>query len=146
MYDRKRFGVEGLGAGTALVTTATATAAKSYLFLSSMRVNRIAALITTLVANDTVEAKIKAFRRPTPGSDTGAVEIGVMTIPDGEAVGNVIMEDVDTLMNPGEELVFKVTTAGTDSSAAAGAFLGSFEAEDEPQDYRELDNVTLVTA
>lgn len=134
MYSDKIYGLATVGAGAAKVTTATGDAAMVYHVATQMKVTRIMALVTTLVANDTIAAVITVYRRPTLGSAVGQVAIGTLTIPDGSAVSKVIYKDLDgTVVYPGEEIAFNVSTAGTDSGVAAGAFVGSFEADYDPE-------------
>lgn len=132
-YVTKQNNIVSIGAGIAKVTTGTGDAAPVYRVFTQIRVTRIMASVTTAIVNGLVAAIVTVYRRPTPGSTSGQVAIGTLTFPTGTALGKVLYKDiVETNLFPGEELAFNVSTAGTDSGSAAGAFVGSFEANDDP--------------
>ena len=107
-------------------------------------VNRLMFVITTLVASDTTLGVLEFNRRPTPGSATGEVALGTLTIPDASAVGAVIYKDIDGVQfNPGDELSFEHTVQCADGSSAAGAGYYGFNFEDSPED---VTNITEMVA
>lgn len=93
----------------------------SYVCMEQVLVRSLYAVVTTLVASDTAEAVITIKRRPTYGSATGEVSIGTLTIPDTTAAGKVIYKNVSPVeIQPGDQVVFEITTAATDGSSVAG--------------------------
>lgn len=73
-----------------------------------------AQVVTTF---DTAATVLTVYRRPTPGSNTGRVTIGTVTIPNGAAAPNVYYKYFDAVkVVPGEEITVETdggTTAGT---------------------------------
>lgn len=105
---------------------------------------RIKIMISTLTATSTLNPVVTVYRRVTYASQTNAVAIGTLTIPTGSAVGTVIYKDVGQFqLQPGDQLWFKVTTAGTDASSAAGAGFFAFDFDLEPE---EASNETKMIA
>lgn len=141
MYTQKRYSLETLGAGTALVATSTATAVQSYPVMTQMKINRIMALVTTAIVCPTSAGVYTFFRRPAIGSDAGIVTIGTLTLPTGTAVSKVLFKDVTPVnLVPGDELVIKCTTASV-GAGNAGACVFGFEADEDPEDYRDQTNM-----
>lgn len=73
-----------------------------------------AQVVTTF---DTAATVLTVYRRPTPGSDTGRVTIGTLTIPNAAAAPNVYYKLFTPVkVSPGEEITVETdggTTAGT---------------------------------
>lgn len=133
-YIHKKQGSILVGAGTAKVTTATGASVHSVAVLDQLKVDRIGAIVSTAIANDLVAAVMTVYRRVTFGSDVGRVAIGTLTFPDGTAVGKVLYKDVSPVVcYPGEQIIFEVSTAGTDSGVAAGAAIGLVSCEEDPE-------------
>lgn len=131
MYTDKKAAVVQIGAGAADALTATGVHTYSFAVMSQIKVTRILALITTLVAADTTAPVITFKRRPTYSSATGEVAIGTLSPQEGDAVGKVRYKDVDPVVcYPGDEIIFQVTTAAADSGAAAGGAVYGVEYEE----------------
>lgn len=133
-YVRKRLGSVLVGAGTAKVTTATGVSVHSVAVLQQMKVSRLTAVVSTAIANNTIAAVMTVYRRITYGSDVGRVSLGTLTFPNGTAAGVVLYKEINPVVCfPGDQIIFEVTTAGTDSGAAAGAAVAMVEGEDDPE-------------
>jgi hypothetical protein len=128
MYTNKVPAATLVGAGTAKVTTATGLSVHSRAVMSQLKVKRLLAVVSTTIANNLVSAVISFKRRPTYGSTSGEVVMGTIVVPDLLAAGKVLYKDIaEVLCYPGDQIVFEVTTAGTDGSAAAGAVICDVE-------------------
>lgn len=90
-------------------------------------IRRIALSVAITSATSTANPVVTFQRRPTPGSATGAVTLGTITIPTGSAAPKVYFKDITpVILNAGESIAFNLTTQGTDASAAAGtAYAGA---------------------
>lgn len=120
MYDHQT-DVLGLVAGAAatdadIALGTAAVVAVAYAGLQPMLVKALTAQVVTTF--DTADTILTVTRRPTPGSGTGAVEIGTLTIPNAAAAPNVYYKEFNppVKVSPGEELVISTdggTTAGT---------------------------------
>ncbi len=134
LNEGKSAAVFPLGAIAVDVLTATGVHSYSYVVQKKIAVSRIMATITTLTAIDTVNARIAFKRYPTHGSATGEEVIGNLYSQDALAVGKVLYKDVEpVLCYPGDQIVFEVVTAGTDSGAAAGGAVYGFEFHEVPE-------------
>jgi hypothetical protein len=139
-YSDSRFGrVTGAAVLFAPVALQTPADLGAYQILGAVTAYRIGLLITTLM---TVSNAVLSFDiRPTPGSDTGRVAAGVgtITVPFGAApgaVGLVYYKDVTVDLNPGDEVVVKLTAGST-----AGAGIPIFETsprDANPGDFVEM--------
>lgn len=117
------------GLATALAIE-VATGDKSiWTAMHPMQVSRVGILVTVTIDYDTlVTACVVAFdRRVTYGSDTGRVEMGRVTIPNGTKSGTVIYLDIPNGADndngevmAGGQVVSEVVTAGTGGGAIAG--------------------------
>jgi len=96
-----------------------------------MQVQRVGVLVTVAVNYDTPTALcIVAFdRRVIYGSNTGRVEMGRVTIPDGAVAGAVYYLDIPNAADKdngeviaGGEVVAEIVQAGTGGGAIAGDF------------------------
>jgi len=108
---------------TADVLTATGDHAGTFKVSRPITVLAIAATITTAVVSSGAVV-VKADKRPTTGSDAsrGNGDVGVLTIPAGTAAGKVVRSASTRInLNPGDEVVFEVTTAAAGGGAAGGA-------------------------
>lgn len=124
------------GTGVLGVETLTAAAAVhgEYLVMRSCVVRRIGFIVTTLVASNTQNAVVEFNRRPTPGSSSGEVLLGQLTIPTGTAVGKVLYKNISPVrLQVGDALSLEHVTQATDSGSAAGAGFYMFELVDEPE-------------
>lgn len=131
MYTEKKNSVVTLGTVAADSLVATGVHTYSLMVQSQIKVTRLLATITTLTAIDTVAAVVTFKRRPTHASAVGEVSMGTLRSQDALDVGKVLYKDIDPVTcYPGDEIVFEVTTAGTDSGAAAGAAVYGVEYEE----------------
>lgn len=74
------------------------------------------ATITTVVSVAAVTVTWKY--RPTPGSDTGAVTLGTLVLPNGTAAGKSVWKDVTPLkLMPGSELIVSFTGGGAGNAS-----------------------------
>jgi hypothetical protein len=82
-------------------------------------VQEFSAMITT--SPTVTPATIILKRRPTPGSDSGAITIGTLILPVGATIGNVYYKKgLDTKCYPGDEIAIGVTAAATAGAATFG--------------------------
>lgn len=111
MYDHQKDERLLIASATA-VTTATGIISRNFAVQQPFIVRAIAACIVVV---PTVTAPVLNFkRRPTPGSATGEVSIGTLTLPLTSVIGQVYYKKgFSTKLFPGEECVCDVTTAST---------------------------------
>ena len=100
-------------------------------------------IVTLAIAASTTAPVVKVKRRPTPGSDSGAVDIATITIPTGTAAGKVMVKRVAPVqLNVGDSLCFQHVTQAVDASAAAGTgFYDAVLEIDEEADGNQSDLV-----
>jgi len=133
--------------GTTVLGAETISAAAAvhgqYLVTRPGAISQIGFFVTTLVASDTLDGVVEFNRRPTPGSGTGEVQLGTLTIPDGTAVGKLIVKDITPVkLVPGDALSLELLTQCTDASSAAGAGYYFFTFAPEEEEIANLVNVT----
>jgi len=144
MYTQEQLSMSLVQVGAGAVDDIAALGVHSYSFaiMEQCCVTRLHALVATLVASDTIEGVVEFKKRPQFGSAVGEVSIGTLTIPDGSAVGDVIYKDVSpVVLAPGNELVFEVTTAATDSGVVDGDLLYGVRADLDPEDANNQSNM-----
>jgi hypothetical protein len=128
------------------VLTASAAVYGEYLVTKPCSISELRFIVSTAVLAGTAAPVVKVKRRPTPGSDTGAVDIAQMTIPSGTAVGKVVVKRVAPVqLNVGDSLCFQHVTAATDGGTPTGA--GFYDATllvDEEADGNQADLVIGV--
>lgn len=114
-----------------------------YLCVKACQVNRIMFNVSTLVAATTTAPVVRFSKRVLQGSDTGAVVIGSLTIPDTTAVGKVLYKDV-TPMNfkVGDTLKVENTQITVGGGAAGGGYY-AFESYEDPEDRKEQSDMVL---
>lgn len=124
------------GSGVLAADDLSAAAAThgEYAVMEACRVNRIYFAVSTAVAADATAPVVTFAKRVTLGSDTGAVTIGTLTIPDGTAAGSVLFKEVDVALAAGDSIRVGNTTQAVDGAAAAGAGYYGFRLEDKPED------------
>lgn len=113
------------------VTELDASGANEEVFqiFSSMRINRIQALVTTVMSS-AASVVLSFYKRPTFGSTSGEVLLGTLTIASTAAVGRLYYKDISgTAFAPGQCLVCKVSTVAT----VSGKVVSGFEANEEPE-------------
>ncbi len=89
-------GMADAGLGTAIEIEAATGDKFTWTAFHPMQVSRVGVLVTVTIDYDTITtACVVAFdRRVTYGSDTGRVEMGRVTIPQGTKAGTVIYVDI----------------------------------------------------
>lgn len=98
-------------------------------------VSKLKFITTVAVLASTTEPVVEFNRRPTPGSSSGEVKIGDITIPNGTAIGKVMYKKVEpVVMYPGDALAFEQTTQATHHSTAAGSGFYAVEILDVPEE------------
>lgn len=86
--------------------------------------------VTTALVADTLEPSVALTRRITPGSDTGAVVMSTMQLPDLTAAGKVVYEFIEpVLCYPGDAILLDHTVQCTSGTTAAGAGFYGFDYE-----------------
>jgi hypothetical protein len=132
MYLNKFMGVTPLAAGPQLLTS---TGDIQYFPMPQrLKIQRIEALVSSAVVSSG-PVSISVFARPTHGSTSGQVLLGVIIIPAGASVGQCYYKDLsDALVSvlSGQELVFNVSVAAA-GGGAAGAVLPMFLADEDPE-------------
>lgn len=131
-YTDKKYGMFRKLASSLLDLTAAAVDGDAFVFLSKMKIVRLAVTVTTAtVSNVTIVVTFKKYLKP--GDSTNAVTIGTIKIPTAATVGQTYYKDVAGVdLHAGEELITEVTTAAG-GGGAAGAGLPTFEAEYLPE-------------
>lgn len=111
------------GATPAASVVTTATGIKMRHFVGYQPIN-IRALWATIVVAPTVTAVVANFKfRPTPGSASGEVSLGTLTLPISAPIGNQYYKKIPEYKAlPGGELVVDITTASTAGEACFGMF------------------------
>lgn len=89
--------------------------------MKAFRLQGVAAVVTTTL--DTAACVLTITKRITAGSNSGEVTIDTLTVPNTTAAGKVIyLKDLDTLIEPGEE----IEIAGDGGSTAGVAHIVIF--------------------
>ena len=145
MYTNKPAPGQIVPKGTGVLGAETLSAAAAvhggYLVGKRCQIKAIMFIVTTTVAADTTAPVVELNRRPTPGSATGEVQIGQLTIPDGTAAGKVLYKEVDPVtLEVGDELSLEHVTQAADGSSAAGAGYYAFELIDAPEEFLNEDD------
>ena len=137
MYTEQSIAVVPVGTGVLAADVLTATGDHGeYVVLSPCSVRRIMAYVSTAVVGPTTAPVVTFRRRPTPGSATGQIDLGTLTVPTGTAVGKVVYKDVSPVkLDVGDSILITVSTAATGGTPAGGAYYG-FELELSPDDPR----------
>lgn len=112
--------------GTGLFTAANLAATAADWAVAKVhhpiQVKRISFFVTTAVTAGTTAPKVTVYSRPTSASASGQATLGVLTIPNGAAVGAVYYKDLESVrVQPGYDLAFVVSLQATDGGTAAGA-------------------------
>lgn len=111
---------------------------------SGCELSRMTAVITTSISSSGAVV-VSYLYRPTPGSATGQVSLGTLTIPAASTGGQCVYKDInpspsgEKVLLPGGEIVVSVTTAATSSGAAS---LGG-EKIDSPLNAKAISNMVL---
>jgi hypothetical protein len=78
----------------------------------------LASVDVKIVTAPTVTAAVlTVFRRITPGSDTGVVTVGTMTIPVSTPIGTTVRRTFNHRFNRGDQLRLAITTTATAGAA-----------------------------
>lgn len=89
--------------------------------IKAFRLQGVAAVVTTTL--DTAAAVLTITKRVTAGSNTNEVTIDTLTVPNTTAAGKVVyLKDLDTIIEPGEE----IEIAGDGGSTAGVAHIVIF--------------------
>jgi len=128
---------------TAENIAATAAVYGEYYVTKPCSVFEFRFIVTLAIAASTAAPVVKIKRRPTPGSDSGAVDIATITIPTGTAAGKVMVKRVAPVqLNVGDTLCFQHVTQATDAGTAAGTGFYDVALEiDEESDGNQSDLV-----
>lgn len=113
--------------------TATAAVHGEYLCVRACSVNRIMFNVSTLTVSTSTPHVVRFSKRVLQGSDTGAVVLGSLTIPDATAVGKVLYKDITKVQFAvGDTLKLENLTVGTGGSIAGQGYY-AYEAFDDPE-------------
>lgn len=98
------------------------------------KIKRLMFIVTQVVLAGTTAPVVRFSKRLVPGSDTGAVVLGTLTIPSGTAVGMVLWKDIDPVdLLPGNAIKVENTVSTVDPGADTGQGLYAFECELDPE-------------
>ena len=127
-------------------TVGDAAAAHIFNVMRPITVVRVGVLITEVVATSSTDGIISFDRRVLTDSDTGRgdADVGQVTIPDTTAVGKTVVDagtPVD--LDPGDQVVPQVTTAGVDAGTETGEFLYFIEYYIRPESDVNLTDVVV---
>lgn len=136
MYDYKGLNIAPKSSMSFASVAAIAT-------FSMQRSTDVYALNAVVFTSPTTTATVLTYAyNPTPGSTTGQVVLGTVTIPVGAAIGKVYKRNIKPVSIPeGGELVINVTTA-----SAAGAGQAYVVYGEDPESDLASPNVVVVTA
>jgi hypothetical protein len=114
--------------GTGVVTSAAAIGTPFHPGLQKFVVRAFALVLTAAITGS--DAIVELRKRITPGSDTGAVAVGTITLPlTGTAIGQVYYKrGFNVSIQPGDELIMVVTDVAT-----AGTVFGKVELDPQPE-------------
>lgn len=107
-----------------------------YLVLRKCMIRRLMFIVSEAVLAATTAPVVRFSKRITPGSDTGVVVLGSMTIPSGSAIGKVVYKDIEPVeLNPGDAIMVENTQQTVDpgSGTETGQGYYGFELEDCPE-------------
>lgn len=135
MYDRD-FGQNMVPAGTAVLGSEDLAAAPAvhgeFLISKGIRVTQIKFHVTTAVVATTTAPVVAVKKRPTPGSSSGEVTIGLLTIPNGTAVSKIVYKNVTPVeLAPGDSLAFEHTVQAAGTPAGAGYYSVDYDIDPE---------------
>lgn len=121
MYSLELGGLRA-GASSGESLTSAAVISRFMVMVPKVSIDMIAfAIKTATVSSGNIVILFK--KRITVGSDTGAVNLGTLTIPTAIAAGKVYYKNIDPVdFELGEELVVEVTTAAAGGGAAGDGF------------------------
>lgn len=115
---------------TAENLAATAADYGTFYVCRPIKVTAFYFFVTTTLAADTLVPQVALTRRITVGSDTGAVVMSTMGIPDLTAAGKVVYEKFEpVLCYPGDTILLDHTVQCTSAATAAGAGFYGFDYE-----------------
>jgi len=141
MYTDTQMDVNAANGAPPVVSVVTTATGISMRHIVGYKGIRVKAIWATIITAPTVTNVVASFKyRPTPGSATGEVVIGTLTLPVAAAIGKQYYKKLfDYLALPGGELVVDITTASTAGAAAFGFF-------GEPQWANPLDNANQIAS
>jgi len=102
------------------------TSAATILTYSIERSSDVYSLRAVVYTAPTVTATVLTYTyQPTPGSSTGAVVLGTITIPVATAIGKVVYKDIKPVSLPeGGEIIVAVSTTSTAGAGQAYIIFG----------------------
>lgn len=128
-------GIEDVGA--------TAAVHGEYLCVKQCVINRIMFQVQTIIAATTTPPQVRFSKRLTSSSDTGAVVLGSLIIPDTTAAGKMMYKDIKPVVfQPGQILKLENTVQAV-GGGASGTGYYAFEAQEDPEDRKEETNFVL---
>jgi hypothetical protein len=108
---------------------ASAAVIKKFIAARSIRVQQVQFAVTESMVS-VADPVITVKKYPTCGSAAAAVTLGAITIPAGAVAGEVYYKDISPAkIEPGDELVFEVTTVADTSGKGACGFVSHVEME-----------------
>jgi hypothetical protein len=103
-----------------------------YVCIKSCNVKRLQFIVTNEAVIGTATGPTVTFKKyPTPNSTASASTVGVLTIPDGTAIGKCVYKEVDVAFAIGDGLHLS-WTVGTGGSVA-GQGVAALEAYSDPE-------------
>lgn len=103
-----------------------------YLCVRPCVVRRLQFTLTGEAASGTsVAPLVTATKRITPKSASGAVAVGVLTVPSGTAIGKTVYKDIDPVSFSVGDSIHLAWTIGTGTPTGIGLF--SLVADDKPE-------------
>jgi hypothetical protein len=111
----------------------SAAVIKKYIAARKLRIQQIQFHLAAAVVSSAAAVVVKCKKYPTAGSSAGESDLGTLTIPAGAAAGKVYYKDISpAAIEPGDEIVFEVTTAaagGAKAGTGTPAFISHIEME-----------------
>ena len=118
---------------TAYSASAAAADYASWAVMEQVQLTRIMLFVTTAIVGTTTAPVVAFYARPTPGSSSGQILLGKLTLPSGTAAGVVVYKEIESVkIPPGYDLAVVGDTQAVGSAAGAGfaGFKGFVNAED----------------
>lgn len=132
-----------VGTGPLGVEDAAATAAVhgEYLCIRPCVVKRIMFNVSIACIATTTAPVLRFSKRPLQGSDTNAVVLGTLTVPDTTAIGKVMYKNITPVkFAVGDTLKLENSQAAVGGSIACSGYY-AFEADDCPEEPANLSDM-----
>lgn len=130
MYDARR--PQSILVGTLAAKDLSAASAFAYneVLLESCAVSRLFCKVTVDLVTSAA-CVVTFYGRPTYGSDTSALNLGTVKLPDAAVANDVYYKDIDPVSVPaGYQVTAEVTTAAGTSGSALAGFLAQYTPEE----------------